>query len=963
MKLKYNWLCLALLVLIPGLARAQNNGLSVITYKLSNGLTVMLNPDPNATTVFGAVAVKAGSKYDPANATGLAHYLEHMCFKGTRTMGTVNYKAEKPHLDTIVMLYDTLARTTDKAARAKLQKHINEVSIRAAQYAIPNDMDRLIHSFGGDNVNAFTSFEEIVYHNSFPAAEMEKWLDIYAERFKDPVFRLFQSELEVVYEEKNRLSDNFASEIMFRFLANMFKHHPYGTQTTIGRTEDLKNPPLRQMMEYYDTYFVANNMALVITGNFDVKQTQQWIAEKFSAWKSGNVPAFPDYPKTTFKGQEVVSMRITPVKLGILGYNAPRQNEPGTYTMQVINQILNNNNETGLLDKLRVNSKLLSANFIYLPLQDAGVAGVVYLPKIVGQSLENATALVRITLDSLKVRRMDDARLNAAKNNLILAYYKQMEEPQSRAMFMVNAFIYGESWDSVLSYPAKINAITAEDIQHTARMVFTDSFLNLQSRTGLPKKDKIEKPGFQAPAINTNVESEYAKKLHAIPSDKSIVHFADMKKDVSIVTYGSGHKAFVTLNPVNNVFQLNVNYEVSKADIPNIDYAAAYASYLAPGDMLFQDFKEKLNKLGLELSIEFTQEKGLDISLSGLESQLDTGLYLLNDLMLRLSDNKEALKRMIQDDKASRKLEFADPSSRSTVLAKFVRYGENSEYLDRLSTKELKKLDGSELVRDFQKSFVYPHTVTFTGKTKPEELAAKLSRVGFITTKPDNSPQNKSKKAQPLAYPVPTAYVYYDNKSRQSHITYYRNLGEFNKEKLALINVFNSYFGGDMSGIVFQEIRESRSLAYASRYIITEVPQYGNHTLVSGYIGCQADKTPTTIMVMDSIIAHIPLKEDRFAALKEGNLALARNSKPAWRDLPESVRNWQRLGYTMQPEQDMMPQLEKMSFEGMIGGAQALLHQAPQVIAIVGPKNHVPIAELKKHYKVIVVTDKDIRRK
>ena len=181
------------------------NALKVKEYRLENGLTVWLNEDHSQPKVFGAVVVKAGAKDCPD--TGIAHYFEHMMFKGTDRIGTLDYESEKVLLDSIAMKYDELAMTEDTAARARLQKEINELSIRSSEYVIPNEFNRLINRFGGSGLNAATSYDATIYFNTFSPQYMVQWAEINSERLINPVFRLFQSELETVYEEKNMYGD------------------------------------------------------------------------------------------------------------------------------------------------------------------------------------------------------------------------------------------------------------------------------------------------------------------------------------------------------------------------------------------------------------------------------------------------------------------------------------------------------------------------------------------------------------------------------------------------------------------------------------------------------------------------------------------------------------------------------------------------------------------------------------
>ena len=261
--------------------------LDVEIYTLENGLTVMLNEDRNETSVFGAVVIDGGGKRDPSDATGIAHYLEHVLFKGTSKMGTTNYAKEKVYLDSIEVLYDELSKKEDKKTRLKIQRHINDLSLKASEYAIPNEFTRLIEGMGGTGLNAGTGYDFIYYFNSFPSAQIEKWVDLYSHRFLDPVFRLFQSELETVYEEKNRAMDNPFRVFNETSRKYFFKNHPYGQQTILGSVEHLKTPSLSKMKEYYNKYYVPNNMHLLIAGDFDKRDVKKLIKDKFGKLKKG----------------------------------------------------------------------------------------------------------------------------------------------------------------------------------------------------------------------------------------------------------------------------------------------------------------------------------------------------------------------------------------------------------------------------------------------------------------------------------------------------------------------------------------------------------------------------------------------------------------------------------------------------------------------------------------------------
>ena len=283
------FILMIMFVVFFGMNMMNAQNLNVETYHLDNGLKVVLCEDHSTATVYGTVFVHAGSKNDPLDATGMAHYFEHIMFKGTDKIGTTNWEKERVYLDSIDIMYDKLHETDIPEERESIQKKINELSLASADYAIPNEVDLILKRMGGTNLNAGTSFDYTVYYNSFPSNQIEKWMDVYVERFRNPVFRLFQSELETVYEEKNMYSDSPVSAFSEMMYKECFGEHPYG-RPIVGLTEHLKNPQTSKMREFFNTYYVANNMTLILVGDFDTEEIKPMVEDKFGVWRSGELP-------------------------------------------------------------------------------------------------------------------------------------------------------------------------------------------------------------------------------------------------------------------------------------------------------------------------------------------------------------------------------------------------------------------------------------------------------------------------------------------------------------------------------------------------------------------------------------------------------------------------------------------------------------------------------------------------
>ncbi|HZJ73197.1 MAG TPA: pitrilysin family protein, partial [Perlabentimonas sp.] len=450
---------------INSYAVSFNTGtINVTQYKLDNGLTVILNEDHSKPEVFGVVMVKAGGKNDPADATGMAHYMEHMLFKGTQKLGTTNWEKEKPHIDKIFALYDELGKTTDEIKRKDIQTQINEESLKAAEYAIPNELSNLINEMGGSNMNAGTGPDYTVFYNKFPSSQVEKWIDLYAHRFAEPVFRSFQAELEVVYEEKNLYSDQFQTKLLEEFQRHFFKNHPYGQQTLIGTVDDLKNPSLTKMYDFFKTYYVPNNMAVVLSGDFDSNEVMPLIEKNFGKWVQNDIPEARVWNEEPFDGREFHEAKLTPVKMVLLGFRAPSATQEESLVADITLKMLNNSYSTGLLDKLTIDGEILAAQSLSMPYYDHGATIILIIPKIIGQKFDDAESIVMAEIEKLKKGEFDDWMLDAMKKDIYRSHNTSMESNESRALLFADAFTKGQSIEEALSYADKIMKISKDDV-------------------------------------------------------------------------------------------------------------------------------------------------------------------------------------------------------------------------------------------------------------------------------------------------------------------------------------------------------------------------------------------------------------------------------------------------------------------------------------------------------------------
>ncbi len=924
---------------------------------LENGLTVILSEDHNIPIVYGVVVTKAGGKEDPDDATGMAHYMEHMLFKGTEELGTIDWNKEKPYIDQIVSLYEELGKTTDVEKRKDIQKKINDASVEANKYAIPNELDKVLKQIGSTEINANTSYDRTVFHNAFPPYEMEKWLEIYSHRFINPVFRSFQSELETVYEEKNLYADMFQFNLLEEFNKSYFKHHPYGQHPLVGTIEHLKNPSLNKMYQFFNTYYVPNNMALILVGDFNSDKVIPLIKEKFGKWVFKPVPENKKYDEPPFAGREFVEKKLTPIKLELLGFRAPANNSPDKIPLDMCVSILSNENQTGLLDKLSLDNKLLGAMPFYQAYNDYGELAIIAIPKILGQKLEDAEKLVFEQLENLRKGNFDDGLLEAVKLEQYRQLQMQLETVEGKAMML--AELIGQHQDPavILEWPKKIMAITKQDIMATAQKYLDGNYLAFYSRMGSMKKEKIDKPGFKPVVSNTDATSKFTKHLDSIPSSEIKENFVDIRNDVPYNRVKRGINIYCVHNPYDDIFSLTIKYDMGEYYHPLLKYACELANVSGTSNKSVNEFKFELAKLGCTYNI-YSDINYTTVELEGLEKDFPAALTLLNELLTSPKADKNKIQQIIDSENANRKVETSDPRNVAQALFSWIELGRKSPYMDRPTIKMLKKFTIDSLLNVFKLATTFECDIHYAGQKSIDEIIPLLkNRITWPAV-----PKNSLAPADIVynQYTDNAIYFINDDKALQSHIYFFMNQKPYYNDFEPVIDAFNAYFSGDFSGLVLQEIREYRSLAYSAGALYRIPSKTGKENYFMGYVGTQADKTIEAINVFDSLVRVMPQKSERWNMLINYLVKSSLSSRPNFRNLSQEVVKWKYLGYQYDPNEGKIPAYYEMKFDDMYKFYQENIQKKPMVTCIVGNKKRIDMNTLAKRGTIITLKQKDI---
>ena len=936
------------------------NALKVKEYRLENGLTVWLNEDHSQPKVFGAVVVKAGAKDCPD--TGIAHYFEHMMFKGTDRIGTLDYESEKVLLDSIAMKYDELAMTEDTAGRARLQKEINELSIRSSEYVIPNEFNRLINRFGGSGLNAATSYDATIYFNTFSPQYMVQWAEINSERLINPVFRLFQSELETVYEEKNMYGDFIGGQVMDTLMARYFGPHPYA-YPIIGSTKNLKNPRLTEMHKFFEDYYVASNMALILSGDFDAQQVMPILEKAFSRIRSGNAPKQEKVMLPPFNGRETMKVKfpIPFIKAMGLGFRGVSANHEDQVALNIAVNLLNNANGTGYLDKLMVEHKLMGALAINESMNEAGILAVAIMPKLLIQSYSSAEKMVWDEINRVKNGDFSDEMFNSLKLEQKRQYASSLENIDSRATIMMNLFSQGKSWNDYLNEVARIESITKEDVVRVAQKYFSNNYLCVTKSTGKYPKDNLPKPAF-SPVVprNADASSSYAKQLEKIPEQQVAPRIIDFEKDVKTSKLTPLVTLYTTPNPLNDIFTLNISYGIGALEQPELMQLTNYLQLLGTESLSFEQFRSRLQSIGSTLAFDVTPDAFV-MKVTGFDNHIDETMELVGDFIRHAKADDKKLRQIVDDAKVSEKAFFKSGDNVASALLEQVKYGDQSRYLRKLSLSQIKKLKGKDMLAIYDKVRSVQCDLHYCGTLPVEKVIGTIRQHLPLerTTVASNSPYYRELKQ----YDRPTVF-FIDMPDMAQSIVYGYVKGDPVDDKASrhASQLFSVYFGGDMSSLMFQEIREFRSFAYrtSGRYQLPNHAHKGTAGSFTAMLSTQSDKTLDALGVLDSLIREMPLKPERMEAVKQTLVNRINNDYPPFRNLSEKVASARMEGFDRDPAEEFLRDIATMDMQDISRFYQEQISGRPVVYVITGNRKHIDMKKLAEYGTIIKVKKKGI---
>lgn len=912
-------------------------------YTLDNGLKVYLGKNEEEPKIQTLIAVRAGSTYDPADNTGLAHYLEHMVFKGTDEIGTTDYAAEKVFLDSISNLYEAHKNTTDPEKKKEIYKMIDQTSLAASKISIANEYDKMVNSLGAEGTNAFTSNEQTVYVNTIPTNEMEKWLAVESERFSKLVLRLFHTELEAVYEEFNRGQDSDGRKQYMAVLEGLFPTHPYGTQSTIGVSEHLKNPSMVAIHNYFNTYYVPNNMAVIMVGDLDFEHTIKKVNESFGSYKSKDVthPTFADLPALTAPVKKVVK---GPTSESIyVAFRTPGKGSKEEVITTLVDYLLANS-QAGLID-LNLNQKQLVQNassFTNFD-NDYGFHLLYGTPKA-GQTLDEVRDLLLAQIDKIKKGEFEEWLLDAVIKDLKLSQIRQYESASSTAYGYLDAFIGFQNWNDRLGMMDEMEKITKQDIINHAVKTYNNNYVEVHKVQATDESIvKVENPGITPVELNRDQESAFLTRFNKMASPELKPQFVDYKEAIKSTSSDNGLDISYINNPNNDIFNLNIIFDMGQDHDRKVALAAGYLDYLGTDTYTPEQLKQEFYKKGISYYVSSANDKTY-VGISGLKENLDGGLELLEHLWTNAVANQDTYNKYVdqilkgrEDGKAEKGNIFWNG------LMSYGKYGDKSRLRNIYSAEELKAVNPEDLVNTIKELRKYKHRMFYYGK----DVDAAVASIN----------KNHTVGNDLADYPAMVTYeeletggnVYYvDYDMVQSEITLVSKGDLFDKDKMAATSLFNTYFGSGLSSIVFQEIRESKSLAYSAFSSYSNASEVGKSDYVTAYVGTQANKLPQAVDAMMELMTNMPEAEEQFNQAKEATLKKIASDRVTKSNIFWTYEGLKKRGIDNDNREEMYNTIKNMSMDDLKGFFNDNIKGGNYNVIVIGNKKDMNFNALAK---------------
>ncbi len=910
-------------------------------YVLENGLRLFLAVHRDEPRIQARIAVRAGAALDPPGASGTAHLAEHLLFKGTREIGSLEPEAEEPGLRELAEMY---VREPDN------RRGMYRLADRLGRYADPLGWDRETAALGVGNGNAYTGYDGTVCMASVPSSALRAWLVLERRRFEEACPRLFSSEVEVVLDELRRIQDDDGGRLHDAVMETLG-----GVAPVQGRPREAEALTPGGVMAWMRRYYRPGSTALVLSGDLDPEMVLSQVREVWGDWQGlrGWPEGLPETPREGLPGglaeglperreprelqgpdSEAVQL-VWPIPDGGNGLSEEQR------ALAVMAERVLHNEHAGLMDlRLTLEQRVRRGEAALETLPQGGGLVLSAIPRQ-GQSLEEAAELLRSVMEDLAAGRWDSRLMEAVVRDIRISRMESREE-NNLLDTCAAVFLEGRSWDDWRAFSDRLAGITKEELCRFVSDLLKEEPRGLFKRRGpAPELPARRYPPYTPLGEGSGGAVGPREGGYGSPYPRLAPRFVRYDEKIHRETLTKGRRLFTVENRENDLFDFQVIFPRGFCHSSLTLLAAGYLEFSGTRRLSSGELRQEFFYRGLDWGCSMEEEFTF-LGITGTADQREGGLAMLRDL----ADEPQAapgafadfLEKLRQERQEVRK-------SRQNLLEQAMLYravsGEISPVRSLFSLTVLDSVSEAEVLEEIRRLWEGPWDLFHYGP--PGFPGLSLGRKG-----PAEDREEITGRGFSVCRPRETAVYFYPYDQSQADIVMVSPGPLLDLSLPAYAAVFYELYGGGSQSLVFREFREIRALGYAgaAEYTVPERPEEPH--LLKAQLGLPPDRAAEGIRVMLDLLNQRRVSEAEFSRAREAVLSRLEHERILRDDVFWAWYTDRRMGWPGDSRREVYQGVKAMAWDDWEHFMDSRVRQQVFSILLLGRREDFPWKELEK---------------
>ncbi|MBC8070789.1 MAG: insulinase family protein, partial [Deltaproteobacteria bacterium] len=548
----------------------------------------------------------------------------------------------------------------------------------------------------------------------------------------------------------------------------------------------------------------------------------------------------------------------------------------------------------------------------------------------------------------------DERELHAIREGLLVEDALEWEDNRARALAIGHAFVAQDGWPGHLAHLERLRKLDKAAVMRVAAELFGPERLVLRSRVGFPKKQRLEKPHTPAVTPRRGAHSKFYAGMQNQPSPAARIELVDVARDVDDAVVAPGTALHANANPFNDIVTLELRYAIGTDELRELDVLDDYLGRIGSTKTERTRFRRELSRISTTLEAEAEHDR-FTVRLQGPQQHLPRALALLGELMRAPDLARKPLRQVRREIWGYRRIGRKDAKNVADALRERVLWGENSRYLREIGPKRARTIGVGRIGEAWAQLLAHRVELRYVGNEPATKIAA---AVAAALPLPGIKAPAEPWRVYPRSLPRETTVYFVPRRDAVQTQLWLAVDGEpVPPEHEAAADAFSEYFGGSMAGLVFQEIREFRALAYSAgaTYKRDEHPEQRGYLI--GHVGCQADKTFEALDVMLGLITKMPARSERLELVRPALVRSQETASPPFRELQATIERWQHSGHATDPRRELLGEYAELELADIERFYREHVAGRPLAIMVVGDPRKVKPAQLRKYGKLVRVRE------